>query len=135
MVPNSAASGQGEFGLKILNLALHGTHLFVIVFSVTGWIFPVTRLTNLILILMILTSWYVIGPILGKPLAYGYCLITDLQWRLRRRMGLEVPPWGYIKFLLDAIAKRNFDEGTVNRMTVLALFMSFFASIITNLAP
>lgn len=131
MIQDDAVSRQRWFGFRFLNLTLHATHIFVIGFSVTGWIFPATRLANLVLILMILASWYVLGPLLGKPSAYGYCLITDLQWRLRRRLGFDVPSWGYMKFLIDAITKRQVDEGLIDRMTALALFMSLFATIVT----
>jgi hypothetical protein len=133
VAPNETVTNHGGFGLKILNFALHVTHLFVIGFSVIGWMFPATRLANLVLLLMILVSWYGFGPFFGKRSAYGYCVITDLQWRLRRRMGLEVPPWGYMKYLIDAVAGRQVDAGLIDRITVFAFFISLAASTITTL--
>ena len=123
-------------GLEALNILGHAAHLFVILFSVLGWMWCGTRIANLILLLAVLLSWYGLGPLFGKKGGYGYCLITDLQWRLRRRMGLEAPPWGYMKYLADRLSGRTGDQGLdpdlIERATVVAFFASLLASVATT---
>jgi hypothetical protein len=120
-------------GLEALNILGHAAHLFVIFFSVFGWMWCETRIANLILLLAVLLSWYALGPLLGKKGEYGYCLITDLQWQLRRHMGLEAPPWGYMKFLADRLSGRAGDQGLdpdlIERITAAAFFASLAASV------
>jgi hypothetical protein len=47
----------------------------------------------------------------------GYCLITDLQWRLKTSMGEPIPASGYVKFLADRVFRADFDPDRVNRIT------------------
>ncbi len=115
---------------EVLNIFLHVVHLGVIVFSMVGWMFVSTRLATLILLLAILTSWYVLGPILGKGGVYGYCLVTDIQWRLKKKLGHNVPASGYIKYLIDTLTGGNVDDILVDRVTAAVFFFSCGACII-----
>jgi len=114
---------------EILNIVLHGVHLVIIIFSVVGWIFATTRIANLILLLAILFSWYVLGPLMGKHTIYGYCLVTDLQWQLKKKLGHHVPEWGYMKYLADRITGRSVNEVIVDRVTVGVFFFSLIATV------
>jgi len=127
----------GRAGLEAFNILGHASHLFVILFSVLGWMWCETRIANLVLLLAVLFSWYALGPLLGKKGEYGYCVITDLQWQLRRRIGLEAPPWGYMKFLADRLSGRTGDQGLdpelIERATAAAFFASLLASVTTTI--
>lgn len=114
---------------ELLNIVLHAVHLAIIVFSVVGWMFSTTRVANLLLLLAILSSWYVLGPILGKSVIYGYCLVTDIQWQLKKKLGHEVPTWGYMKYLADRIFGHDISKNIVNLVTVGVFFFSLSASI------
>jgi len=122
--------------LEGLNFLGHVVHLFTIFFSILGWVWCETRVANLILLLAVLLSWYGLGRLLGKKGEYGYCLITDLQWQLRRRMGLEAPPWGYMKFLVDRLTGRAGDRGLdpdlIERVTAVVFFGCLVASVATT---
>ena len=113
--------------LNLANIALHGLHLAIVLGAGTGWMFCETRLATLALQGAIALSWLVIGPLSGKPI--GYCLVTDLQWRVRRDIGLVERPGGYMKYLLDGVTGRNFDAGFIDRWTARV----FAASIAANL--
>ena len=117
-----------RLGYETLNAALHAAHLSTIIFSATGWIFCQTRIANLVVLIAIAFSWYGLGAILGKGNGYGYCLITDLQWQLKRRMGHEPPTWGYMKVLVDGLAARDVDEVLIERTTAVAFFFCLAAS-------
>jgi hypothetical protein len=113
--------------LNIANIALHGLHLAIVLGAGIGWMFCETRLATLALQGAIALSWLVIGPLSGKPI--GYCLVTDLQWRVRRGIGLVERPGGYMKYLADGVTGRDFDAALVDRWTARA----FAASIAANL--
>lgn len=114
--------------LNIANIGLHGLHLAIVAGASVGWIFCETRLATLALQAAIALSWAVIGPLIGKP--FGYCLVTDLQWRVRRGIGLAVRPGGYMKYLADGVTGRDLDPALVDRWTARV----FAASIAGNLA-
>jgi hypothetical protein len=113
--------------LNIANIALHGLHLAIVAGAAVGWMFCETRLATLALQAAIALSWVVIGPLIGKP--FGYCLVTDWQWRVRRGIGLAERPGGYMKYLADGVTGRDFDVGLVDRWTARI----FAASIAANL--
>ena len=123
-----------RYYLLVLNLVLHGLHLVLIGFSLLGWMFCETRLWNLVALLLILFSWYGLGPLLGKANAWGYCVITDIQWRVRSELGLESRSGGYVKYLADNLLGGDFDETRLDIFSVATIFSCFFASVATNLA-
>jgi len=114
--------------LEIANATLHATHLVVILFSTLGWMFCQTRLETLVLQIAIAFSWYGMGPILGK--GYGYCLITDQQWRIKKMLGQEPPPWGYMKFLINGLTHRDVGTERVDRATLGVFLTCSAASVI-----
>jgi len=127
---NRKRSQAQQLGGEILNVMLHGIHLAIVVFSITGWLFAKTRIAHLILLLATLVYWYGFGPILRRKGWYGHCLITDLQWELKKRLGHDVPAWGYIKYLTDRISGRDTDEKIVDCVTKWVFFSSLAASAI-----
>lgn len=122
-----------KYTLQILNLALHGLHQGLIVFSLLGWMFCQTRLLNLIALTLILFSWYGLGPLLGKAHAWGYCLITDIQWKVRKELGLDSRRGGYMKYLADNLLGGDFDESRIDKWSVGVIISCFLASVITFL--
>lgn len=116
-----------NLSLNIANIALNWLHLAIVITASVGWIFCETRLATLGLQVAIALSWTVIGPLAGKSL--GYCLVTDLQWRVRRGIGLVELPGGYMKYLADGMTGRDCDPALVDRWTGRI----FAASIAANL--
>jgi len=119
--------------LLTLNLVLHGLHQIIIVFALLGWMFCESRMLNLIVLMVILFSWYGLGPILSKANAWGYCFITDIQWRVRKELGLESRSGGYVKYLADNLLGRDFDKTRVDKWCNAIIFTCTFASVATNL--
>jgi hypothetical protein len=107
---------------------LHLLHLGVALFCVTGWIFPATRLANLVLVILIALSWFGLGKFYG----FGYCLITDLQWKIKERLGERPVSPSFVKYQLDRIAGRNLDPKTVDRFTQGSFYLSVLASLYVN---
>jgi len=119
--------------LLILNFVLHGIHQILIVFSLLGWIFCATRMLNLIVLMLILLSWYGLGPMLRKGNAWGYCVITDIQWQIRKKLGLDSRSGGYVKYLADNLLGRDFDETRVDKWAAAIILTCTLASVSTNL--
>jgi len=115
-----------------LNFVLHGIHQILIVFSLLGWIFCETRVLNLIVLMLILFSWYGLGPILKKDKAWGYCLITDIQWQVRNKLGLNSRSGGYVKYLADNLIGGDFDETRIDKWAVAIILTCALASVSTN---
>ncbi|MEN8189676.1 MAG: DUF2784 family protein [Thermodesulfobacteriota bacterium] len=124
-----------RMGGELLNIFLHGVHLVIVVFSIFGWLFEATRGLHLLLLIGTLVYWYGFGPIFRKKGWYGHCLVTDLQWGVKKWLGHNVPPWGYIKYLADLLAGHETDEELVNRVTLIVFFSSLVLSAVLFLVP
>lgn len=114
-----------SFCYSLGNVLLHITHLFVILFSLLGWILPQTRPWHLILQALISFSWFGLGSKKG----WGYCLITDLQWKLKRSMNISMGSNSYIKWLIDKLFSTNISEPTANLITMVTFFLTTFLSL------
>jgi hypothetical protein len=73
---------------RSLLVLMHLLHIGIILFCLVGWLLPAARPWHLMLCGLIIASWFGVGAWKG----WGYCLVTDLHWRLLRRMGSNVPP-------------------------------------------
>jgi hypothetical protein len=124
-------SGLQRFGLSVLNFGLHAFHQAWIVFTLIGWIFCETRILHLIVISLTLISWYALGPLLKKGDAYGYCVVTDIQWAIRRRLGFEERQGGYVKYIGDHLFGKNFNESLAARVGAAVLVACIAASLVT----
>jgi hypothetical protein len=114
--------------ISVLNLLLHGVHLTIIIFSVTGWMIPVLRPFHLLLCLLIAFSWLVLGARKG----WGYCLVTDWQWNLMRQMGRTDLPSSYMLMLYRFVTGHAGDERRIEMVTRSVFFCSFLASLVVN---
>jgi hypothetical protein len=92
---------------------------------VTGWISCHTRAAHLAVVCFVLLSWFGLGWFRG----FGYCLITDWQWRLMAGMGEPVPSGGYMKYLLDRATGASFDNDRVDRLTSGAFAGTIIAAV------
>jgi hypothetical protein len=114
--------------ISVLNLLFHGVHLFIIVFSVVGWLIPPLRPFHLLLCLLIAFSWIVLGARKG----WGYCLVTDWQWKLMRKMGKTDLPSSYMSMLYRFVTGHAGDDRRIETITRSVFFCSFLASLAVN---
>ena len=115
--------------ISALSLLLHGVHLFIITFSVIGWMIPALRSYHLLLCVLIAFSWFALGARKG----WGYCLVTDWQWNLMRRMGRTDLPSSYMPMLYRFLTGHEGDDQRIEMVTRSVFFCSFLASLVVNL--
>lgn len=85
-----------SFGvLHALNVIFFVAHTALIIFNLTGWLFPRTRRLHLICIGATLFSWVIMGAYHG----FGYCLCTDWHFQIRRQLGLPINVNTYLQLM------------------------------------
>ncbi len=85
-----------RFGLQLLDAGFFFLHSCIVLFNVFGWMWRRTRRANLVLLLLTLASWLLMGAIYGV----GYCVCTDLHFRVRRALGYHDLGDSYLSFLV-----------------------------------
>lgn len=113
---------------RSLLMLLHMLHISIMVFCVVGWLLPPARPWHLMLCAMIFASWFGLGAWKG----WGYCLVTDLQWRLMRSVGESSPSFGYVPMLWQRITGRDVDQQRVDQVTEGVFYFSALASLWVN---
>lgn len=110
--------------LSISNILFHIIHLTIIFFFLFGWILEKTLFAHFILSILILLSWFGLGIIYG----FGYCLVTGIQWKIKRHMGQEPNTEYYIKYMLDKVTGLDMNPDRVNAVTEYAFYIIFILS-------
>jgi len=103
-------------------------HPCIILFNTLGWIWKKTRIYNLLLLLLTAFSWFILGIWKG----WGYCLLTDLHYRVLEKLGYHDLPNSYIKFLLLRVTGWNVRDNLVDDVTTVVFFAAIIISLVTN---
>jgi len=106
------------FWLKIIDICLKVLHISLILFFILGWIYKRTRKVHYLLVIIIAISWFVLGLFYG----FGYCFLTDIHWRVKMLLNEENLPISFIKYVLDKMTGKDFNEVWVDYIT-LAVFV------------
>ncbi len=89
-----------RLGLQALDVGFFVLHSCIVLFNVFGWMWRRTRRANLVLLLLTLGSWLLMGAVYGV----GYCVCTDLHFRVRHALGYRDLGDSYISFLVWKLA-------------------------------
>ncbi|NIQ37636.1 MAG: DUF2784 family protein [Proteobacteria bacterium] len=114
--------------LPFLNYFFFIFHSILIVFSLFGWIWKKTRLVNLVVLLLIGSSWFILGIWYGL----GFCPSTEWHWQVRMKLGYYDMPASYTKFLFDSLTGLNVSAGFVDILTVVFFMIALFVSVVVN---
>ena len=106
--------------LKLWNTTFHFLHIALILFVLVGWIPEPLRVALLILCGLILLSWFGIGLIIRKP---GFCLITEIQYRIRKKLGIQMAPQGYMVYLGEKMTGRAISETRMEVVTQVVFYL------------
>jgi hypothetical protein len=114
--------------IRLANIGMHAMHVLLILFTIFGWVFPQTRGFHLVSCLLILASWFLLGPLIGRP---GYCLFTGVQHWIWAKQGRKDPP-SYMAYLYQRFIGVLPGEGTekaIERITQAVLYTCTLLSI------
>jgi len=100
--------------MRWLDKLFHGLHLGLTLFTLFGWMIPSWRILHLIVCALTLFSWFGIGLFLGKP---GFCIITELHFYIRCRLGLQLQRESYIFYLVRKLTGREPSQTAVEVVT------------------
>jgi len=112
--------------LYMMNIFFHLIHLAIVFFFLFGWLSSKTLLAHFLLSILILFSWSGLGIFYG----FGYCLVTDIQWKIKKRMGQEPYTEYYIKYMLDKLTGLDLNSHTVNAITTYTFFIILLMSTV-----
>ncbi len=112
----------------LLNAAFHVLHIAIILFVMTGWIFPSLRTAHLVLVLLTLGSWFVLGRWLGV----GYCPVSDWHWKIKEKLAGGRPAGTYIHLLLQRLLQRPLNAASVDKMVVRSTLLLALLSAALN---
>lgn len=111
--------------LQLLNVILNITHILLMLFIMTGWIFHRSRMIHLLVVLLTGFSWIVF--INSKEI--GYCILTDWQWQVLGRMGRTNLPETYVQYLYELLSSDSMLKATSRNITRSVWIISLTLSI------
>lgn len=114
--------------LKFLDYTLFVFHLIIIGINLFGWILPKWRKAHLIVVGLTLFSWIVLGYWKG----FGYCILTDWQWDIKRDLGETRLPASFIQYLTNNVLGFAFSRSTVDIITGGSFIAAILISIKLN---
>lgn len=125
----------GDFGLHLASYFFYALHSLLILFNLFGWLHPKTRKANLITLLLTFASWVILGYWQG----WGYCVLSDLHYRILRKLGERDMPSSYVVHLVEKSTGLSPDHNLTNWLTVglalLALCLSLWANLRRRHSP
>lgn len=107
--------------LRLADIALHVAHVLFILAVLVLWAFPETRIVHLVLCGATLVSWFVVGPLIGKP---GLCVLTAAQHWVWSRRGLA-DRQNYMALIYQRLTGRrpgSRTTGTIDLITQVVLY-------------
>ncbi len=102
--------------LQILDFLLTIVHLLIIGFNLLGWIWRSTRKLHFNLMMATVFSWVVLGFWFG----FGYCPVTDWQWKVKTKLGEQDLPNSFIKYFADKVTGMDISSTLIDWVTGLS---------------
>jgi hypothetical protein len=115
-------------GLLFLDAFFWVFHTALILFNVLGWIPLRTRRWNLITLGLTAFSWLVMGLWKGV----GYCVCTDLHFRVREALGIHDSASSYLQLMVFRFTGYWPQTALVNKVAGIVFAVSVVASIALN---
>jgi len=109
----------------LVNFFFHFIHLFVVLLTVFGWMFSISRDLYLWTQVFVLLSWTGFGFFYKN---YGVCILTEWHRKWKSRYGFSFPKT-YIQYLFQRL-KIVFPEKYIAIFIFSYYFLSLFLAII-----
>lgn len=114
--------------LVFVDYLLHMVHLSVMFVCAVGWMFEPTRILHLAVIILVAVSWFGLGKFFG----YGYCVLTDTQWRVKRKLGQQPHTESYVKYVLDKVTGRDVNKKVTDQLILYTYVGAVILSLVVN---
>jgi hypothetical protein len=109
--------------LPFLNIMFDILHILLVIFIVSGWLFPDLRKMHLVVVLLTGCSWIIFGNELNN------CILTEWHFNILRKMGIINLPDTYTQYALKRITGLAIPKTTALLITRLCWLLSLFLSI------
>ncbi len=116
---------------EFLDLLLTILHILLVAFNLFGWIFRSTRKWHLFTIGLTAFCWLILGIWYG----FGYCPLTDWQWKIKSQLGERNLPNSFITYMANKITHGSFMDENVNVVTGVCFVVVFILSVYVNIIP
>ena len=114
--------------LYFIDVLLSLLHVVIILFNLSGWIFPATRKVHFISIVITSFCWFILGIWFG----WGYCPLTEWQWRIKERLGETNLPASFITWFVNKITGMHFGDTFINLLTLILFISAMIVSVYFN---
>lgn len=114
--------------LKILDILLFSIHVLVVFGNLFGWIWKKTRRAHLFLVILTMISWFVLGIWKG----WGYCILTDWEWDIKRELGETQLPSSFTAYLANNIFGLGWSRALVDSLTLAGLIVAIIGAAVMN---
>jgi hypothetical protein len=114
--------------LQFLDILFTVLHLCVISFNLFAWMWKKTRKAHLVVGGITLLSWFLLGIWYG----WGYCFITDWQWRVKEKLGETNLPASFVKYFADKITGKDFPPSLIDNITLYSFLAAILFSVYVN---
>jgi hypothetical protein len=114
-----------EAVLAALDWLLAGLHVVFILGFLSLWIPRSTVLLHRWLVGLTAFSWLVLGWFEG----FGYCVLTDLEWRVKHARGIRHLPGSFIKYAVDSTTGLDVPPAWVDRVAATAFVLACAAAL------
>lgn len=114
-----------QVGDIVLNLLHSGLLLFVMF----AWIPLKTRRAHLIILFVVLFSWIALGYWFG----FGYCVLTDWHWTIKKHLGETELPSSFIAWIVKKLFGVSLSDGVVAILAYGILGFSLVMSVLLNI--
>lgn len=117
--------------LQLLATLLEIFHISLILFILSGWVFPCLRPAHLVVVAMTGLSWL----IFGKMSMFGECIITEWHWQVLSKLGETNLPETYAQYLFTRITGIPVVQGVALAVTRVAWLLIFILSLLLVTRP
>jgi hypothetical protein len=114
--------------LHTLDIFFTLLHIAIIGFNLFGWIWKSTRKAHFYSILITAFSWFILGIWYG----WGYCPVTDWQWRVKEKLGEHNLPNSFITYLADNLPGQNISVSIIDFVTAFSFAAVALLSVYMN---
>lgn len=114
------------FLLACLDWFFTALHLSVVLGFSLLWIPRRTARLHRVVVVLTAFSWLVLGYTKG----FGYCVLTDLQWRVKHARGITRLPGSFVKYALDFATGKDLPPAAVNAIAAVVFVIGCAAAIV-----